>query len=234
MTSRGPWRFETRRGSAADLHGLVAVDQTEPLVRRLVVERHAVVLGSTQPEGMIDEPAARGAGIEVCRRRSGGGLVAIDPASTTWLDVIVPVGHRLWSDDVGRAFHPIGEAFALALADLGVDGATVHTGRAIDAAWGRIVCFAGLGAGEVTLGGAKIVGLSQRRTRAGATFQALVTAPWDASSLRTVVVDGGIPTELGQALPHLAVGDDRLRPFVGDGRENERLPEAYISALERV
>ncbi len=37
--------------------------------------------------------------------------------------------------------------------------------------WSRLVCFDGLGPGEVTSRGAKVVGVSQRRTRLAARFQ---------------------------------------------------------------
>ena len=40
--------------------------------------------------------------------------------------------------------------------------------------WCPLVCFAGVGPGEVLAGGRKLVGISQRRTRAGARFQCAV------------------------------------------------------------
>ena len=44
--------------------------------------------------------------------------------------------------------------------------------------WSDLVCFAGLGPGEVLLDGRKLVGLSQRRTRNGVRIQGtLYTAP---------------------------------------------------------
>ncbi|MGI8983034.1 MAG: hypothetical protein ACR2HM_00630, partial [Acidimicrobiales bacterium] len=42
----------------------------------------------------------------------------------------------------------------------------------------RLVCFAGLGPGEVTLSGAKVVGMAQRRSRAGALFQCAALREW--------------------------------------------------------
>jgi lipoate-protein ligase A len=40
-----------------------------------------------------------------------------------------------------------------------------------DTAWSELVCFAGLGPGELSLDGRKLVGLSQRRTRNGIRIQ---------------------------------------------------------------
>ncbi|HEX6476246.1 MAG TPA: hypothetical protein VF005_03150, partial [Acidimicrobiales bacterium] len=49
------------------------------------------------------------------------------------------------------------------------------------------VCFAGTGAGEVTVRGRKIVGIAQRRTRAGALFQCAALVEWDARRLLEVL-----------------------------------------------
>jgi lipoate-protein ligase A len=49
--------------------------------------------------------------------------------------------------------------------------------------WSELVCFAGLGPGEVTVGGRKVVGISQRRTRDAARFQCVAYETWDADAL---------------------------------------------------
>ena len=89
------------------------------------------------------------------------------------LDLVVPAGDPLWSDDVAHAMHWVGELWCRALDALGVQ-ADVYRGALEAGPWGRQVCFAGLGTGEVTLGGAKLVGVSQRRTRDWARFQSMV------------------------------------------------------------
>ncbi len=48
-------------------------------------------------------------------------------------------------------------------------------------------CFAGLGPGEVTIGGRKAVGISQRRTRAGARFQCVAYERWDPGPLAALL-----------------------------------------------
>jgi lipoate-protein ligase A len=101
--------------------------------------------------------------------------------------VDLPAGDPHWEDDVGRSFHWLGRAWAGALADLGVD-ARVHTGAFEPGRWGRVVCFAGRGPGEVFVGGAKVVGLAQRRTRAGARFQCAVPLRWDPAPLVAALV----------------------------------------------
>lgn len=141
----------------------------------------AVVLGSTQRDVLL-APGAAGA-VEVVRRRSGGGAVLVEPGRLVWADVVVPAGDALADDDVGRAAWWLGEAWTRALADLGIPGGVVHRGGLVRSEWSSLVCFAGLGPGEVTVGGRKAVGVSQRRTRHGALFQCAVPLAWDPGPL---------------------------------------------------
>ena len=111
------------------------------------------------------------------------------PGESLWVDVVLPPSDALWQDDVGRAFHWLGEVWVAALADLGV-AAQVHRGGLCTTAWSRLVCFGGLGSGEVTTMPAperadarpKLVGLSQRRGRMGARFQCTVHRRWSAAA----------------------------------------------------
>jgi len=139
------------------------------------VERPAVVLGSTQ--SMVEAT-----GVEIVRRRSGGGAVYVAPGGTLWVDVVVPRGDELWDDDVGRATYWLGEAWARAVGA----GAVVHRGPMVRTEWSDLVCFAGLGPGEVSVDGRKVVGISQRRTRDAARFQCVAYETWDADALAAV------------------------------------------------
>ena len=132
----------------------------------------AVVLGSTQPDSVVAP------GTPTVRRRSGGGAVLVEPGGLVWVDVFVPAGDPLWEADVGRAFAWLGRLWMAALADAGTAGARAHTGPLVTTPWSPLVCFAGLGPGEVTLDGAKVVGMSQRRTRSGALFQCAALLEW--------------------------------------------------------
>ena len=141
------------------------------------------MLGSTQPDDHLDRAACDAVGVEVVRRRSGGGAVLLVPGRSVWVDVTIGSDDPLWDDDVGRAAHWVGESWARAVAALGADGAQVHTGPIIETRWSRRVCFAGVGPGEVLVGGRKLVGVSQRRTRAAARFQCAVHRVWDPVGL---------------------------------------------------
>jgi lipoate-protein ligase A len=62
-------------------------------------------------------------------------------------------------------------------------GGEMWRGRLRQSNWSARVCFAGVGAGEVTVEGRKVVGISQRRTRRAALFQCAVPVVWDPTRL---------------------------------------------------
>lgn len=132
-----------------------------------------VVLGSAQAADVVR------AGVPVARRRGGGGAVWVDP-DVAWFDLFVPAGDPGWHTDVGRAFHFPGEVVAGALA---LPGSVVHRGRFDPGPWGRRVCFAAVGPGELTVAGRKLVGWTQRRTREGSRFSGVVYPRWDPRPL---------------------------------------------------
>jgi lipoate-protein ligase A len=167
-----------RRAAAGLLHG----DPPDPLGARLacvcIPLAPAVVIGSAQPASDFDNQRLAAADIELVRRRSGGGAVLVVPGSQVWLDVFVPGGDPLAHSDVGKSFHWLGDAYAAALAGLlgvpaGPPGVAVNRGPRQATAWSRTLCYAGLGAGEVTVAGRKVVGMSQRRERAGAWIHSM-------------------------------------------------------------
>jgi lipoate-protein ligase A len=171
------WIVERFSGSAGDFH-----DRPLPALtgRRLWLFRmtgSALALGSAQPADHVDREAAARAGVEVVRRRSGGGAVLLQPGAVAWVDLLLPRDDSLWDDDVNRAAWWVGEAWARVLGGLGV-AAEVHRARLDRAPWSERVCFAGLGAGEVSVEGRKVVGISQRRTRTQARFQCAVLLRW--------------------------------------------------------
>ena len=174
-----PWSVERHRGSAREFHERQVPSPAQRSVWVHEVDRPAVVLGSTQDPSVVDHTAAELTGAEVVRRRSGGGAVLLAPDDVLWVDVVVPADDVLWDTDVGRAVWWLGDAWAAALGA----GAEVHRGPLVVTPWSRLVCFAGLGPGEVTRGGRKLVGISQRRTRHAARFQCALYARWDVARL---------------------------------------------------
>lgn len=183
------------RGSAGALHArpLPAAGEATPTLWWFEPERPALVLGSTQGDDVVDHGACERAGVEVVRRRSGGGAVLLVPGEVAWLDVVLPATDPRWCDDVGRATWWLGDAWAEVLAGLGHSGAEVHRAGLIATAWSRLVCFAGLGPGEVSVAGRKVVGISQRRARGVARFQCAVHRRWDPATLLGLLAPGALP-----------------------------------------
>jgi lipoate---protein ligase len=131
-----------------------------------------LVLGSRQPD-------VTASGMRVVRRRSGGGAIYLEPGAALWVDVVVSRADELWDDDVGRASYWLGDVWAAAIGK----GAVVHRGPMVRTEWSDLVCFSGLGPGEVTVDGRKVVGISQRRTREQARFQCVTYERWAPAPL---------------------------------------------------
>lgn len=171
----------------------------------------AIVLGSTQREATLRTDVIADAGYSLVRRRSGGGAVRVAPGHQVWLDLFVPVDDPLFERDVARASRFVGELWASALTTLaGQDLAlVVHTGGVVASRWSSTWCFSGLGPGEVTRSGRKLVGLSQRRDRSGAWFFTMaryaVEPEFDASLV------SGSDLERGQLCAELEQGGATLQ-----------------------
>lgn len=209
----GPWPVERHRGSAGTFHALEVPDPPTAALWWFEVERPAVVLGSTQRPEVVDD-AATATGVEVARRRSGGGAVWLEPGAVLWVDVILPATDPRWERDVGRSFAWLGRAWAAVVGELGLPGAEAHEGPLLRRPWSELVCFAGLGPGEVTVDGRKVVGIAQRRTRGAARFQCALLLRWDPAPLLDVLALGA--DERAQAAVDLAAAGLGVGPVPGD------------------
>jgi len=212
------WRVVRHAETATAFHARPIPDPPGRAVWVCEPTGPALVLGSAQPDDRVDRAACAAAGIDVVRRHSGGGAVLVMPGEVLWVDVVVPVGDGLWEGDVGRAFHWVGEAWAAALGELGV-AAEVHRGPLERSRWSSDVCFAGLGPGEVTVEGRKVVGMSQRRTRSAARFQCAALGRWDPAALIALL---GLPP---------AAADDLRGAAAGVGPDLESLLAAVLRHL---
>ena len=172
------WGFHHWVGSAGDFHAR----DLEPGrgVWWCDVNAPALILGSTQSVEDVDEQSAESLGLDIVRRRSGGGAVYVHPTESVWIDVTISKDDPLWVDDVTRSMLWLGDAFVQALAPW-VD-ARVHRGAFDAGTDGRAVCFSSTSPGEVFVGDAKLVGISQRRGRAGARLQCVVYRGWSPQS----------------------------------------------------
>jgi lipoate-protein ligase A len=175
----------TRRGGTVrelhELDPLAAVGDVAQ-VWWMQPEDPAIVLGSRQSPDIVDTEECTRLGIGVVKRRSGGGAVLVIPDQLVWVDIVAPPGGAPGDvpNDVRGSMLWAGETWQRALMPFVGEGRelTVHGGSMVATPWSELVCFAGLGPGEVMLDGRKLVGLSQRRTRNGVRIQGtLYTAP---------------------------------------------------------
>ncbi len=115
----------------------------------------------------------------------------VDPTTSVWVDLVVPIGGAGPASEPAALYRWVGAAWLGALQRLGVGGLAVHDGRPTGGDRARLLCFAGVGTGEVVQrtpdGPSKVVGLSQRRTRGTARVQGLFVSSWDPDAHRDVV-----------------------------------------------
>jgi len=179
------WRFIHLRDSAEAVHAREL--PAERAIWRASISESAVVLGSKQNLDIVNQTSCQKDGISVVHRRSGGGVVVLQADAHLWIDFVVPRDDELWRDDVGESMWWVGELWADALAMCEIadrDQLRVHRGGLERSSLSDLVCFGGLGPGEVTLHGEKVVGISQRRTREMARFQCVVHQRWSPDLYR--------------------------------------------------
>ena len=166
-------------GSAVDFHARPLPTDPHPHIWWFTPTQSALVLGSTQNLSIVDSTECRKRGIEIVKRRSGGGAVLLSSETTVWIDVVLPATHELSVSDIGQAPLWLGKLFQQVLIDLGVADLTLHETAMEKTDWSTLICFAGRGPGEVfTSNGRKVVGISQRRTREWVRFQIVVSLAW--------------------------------------------------------
>lgn len=199
------WKLYTEHVSAGEQHGRDLV--AERAVWDVRITQKAMVLGSRQDESLLNGELCSRDGIEVVRRRSGGGIVFLAPGEHVWLDVVVPRGDVLWSDDVAQASWWLGDVWLQTLNALGENNVSVHHESLSSDAWGDLLCFAGVGPGEVVQQDdeslSKLVGISQRRTRDYARFQCTIYTKWNPHDVEMYVVN--TPGNLSEIAHRVAV-----------------------------
>ncbi len=187
----------------------------------------ALVLGSAQRVSEVTERDAERAGIAIVRRRSGGGAVLVVPGEMLWVEAWLPARDPLWTDDVRTSALWLGATCARALRSCGVDGADVFRGPPQLPPLSRQICMAGIAPGEVLVGGRKVAGISQRRSRYGARFQVVVLLRWRPDAITGLLGGGGFDQGARVRLAAAGIAD-----LLGDTSPTaQQIAAALVDAL---
>jgi lipoate-protein ligase A len=128
----------------------------------------------------------------------------------------IPSGACGWTWCCRKSPLWLGAAWSRALAAVGIEAELYEAGLE-QTPWGRLVCFAAMGPGELLVGGRKAVGISQRRTREGARFQCIVYDRWDPSDvLDLLTLSADDRARASAELAEVAVGVGDLLPDLED------------------
>lgn len=165
----------------------------------------AVAMGSSQRPDQFDLDRLRTDGVQLASRRSGGGAVFVDPSVTVWIDVVAPRSSPLYSAELTENFLLVGRCWQTAFASLGISTELcIESGaRSVES---TLACWAGLGWGELTVGDAKVVGLSQRRTRWGSRVQAMAVLDRSSARVADYLIDSDERANLSASIATAALG----------------------------
>ena len=166
------WTIKNSTGSVSQRHLTIPTFDMRQIIFH-TVDKPTMVFGTAQ-KNITKEINLN---CEFVRRKSGGGAVFLEPEGVLWVDFVIPKSDHLWENDIGRSSLWLGELWAKALKEIGIEG-KVHRDGLLKNRFSSQVCFAGLATGEVSVLGKKSIGISQRRTSEGAWFQCAALFSW--------------------------------------------------------
>ena len=212
----------SRTATAEELHAVTPIRRDGVRLVRCIPESMELVLGSRQSEHLIDLRRAAQRNIEVIRRRSGGGIVLVDPHRSLWIDI------EIGADDSRYVAEPLGMMAqvgrwwlaALISLDCAFPGIWQFVGQTGSDSDGELVCFAGRSHGELMVEQSKLVGLSQRRTKDGARVQGQLHFVDPTDEILALLVEE-------------APGPLR-RPAIVDEQDRDVLNDRFLDALTLV
>lgn len=204
----------SRTATAKDLHAVTPIRRDGVRLVRCIPESMALVLGSRQSEHLIDRKRAAQRNIEVIRRRSGGGIVLVDPHRSLWIDIEIGADDPRYVAEPLGMMEQVGRWWLAALTSLDCVPPDIwqFVGQTGNDSNGELVCFAGRSHGELMVEQSKLVGLSQRRTRDGARVQGQLHFVDPTDEILALLVE-----EATGALQRPAIVDEQVRDVLNGG-----------------
>ncbi len=220
--SREKWRLLPFNSQSAGRQLALSETLTGPLKTTSLywyeAAHPALILGAAQNPAILDLEASHSAGYSVYKRTSGGAVVLAGPGFLS-LDVALPPGSALASNDVTQAYKWFGQCWVDALARLDIPARLVTPQEARQSRLDletaseaeklvKLVCFGTLSSYEVTSeDGRKLVGLAQVKRRGASLLQAGLHRQWSGPEFAQILdLSGSHRAELVAYLQERAVG----------------------------
>ena len=189
------WRFVEHLGYPGAFH--MAVDemlldrvgsgQSPPTFRVYTWTPPAISLGRSQRQGLrLDRKRCRHAGVDVVVRPSGGRAVLHGDDVT--YSAVFPVDGVLGAGGVGVTYRRLAGLLLRALRFLGIE-ADLARSRASDRTQAALPCFTAAARDEILVGGRKLIGSAQRRTRTAVLQHGAILVRGDQADLASFVAD---------------------------------------------
>ena len=215
------WRIETKYSETALAHEASLDEWGKPTIWIIEPKDSCLVLGKSQRgKPFLDLSYLEEQGINLTVRQSGGGAVLVSPSDMLWVDIFVPERSKFWIGDIAKASVWIGGIWRDALKLLDVE-CSLFEGKFSRSAVSDLICFAGKGPGELFVGGKKILGISQRRSKSGTRFQCALIINWKPEHMIAAYSSAPIPN-LEKLISSAGIGS---------GCEKSNALEAFLSAL---
>jgi len=158
-------------------------------------EPAGLVLGFSQKHTVLNQATLAHQPMPIYHRRAGGTAVLVGPHLLS-LDVVLPAENPLILPDIVESYRWFGEAWVIALRQLGIQTRLVLPEEAraqrlrlknpVTSAYEQLMqraCYGSLSSYEIAAGQRKVVGLDMIRRRTASLLQAGVLLHWDTTTL---------------------------------------------------
>jgi lipoate-protein ligase A len=159
----------------------VLLTRAEPALRIYGWAPETVSLGNSQTEADLDLDAVRAYELDVVKRRTGGGGILHSASEVTYA-VVVPLGYPGLPGDLPRSFGFLSTGVVAAIRDLGLAAEL----ESVPDLTRDALCYVRQQGTNVVVGGKKISGGAQRRTRSAVLQHGTVIVERDERRLAAV------------------------------------------------